>query len=217
MDGDTHDPHRIATTAQLRELYREPTQLVIDKVRPELDAATQRYLSLARVLFVGSHAADGSVDVSPRGGEAGFVQVLDAHRLAIADLGGNNRIDTLRNVVETGWLGLLAVIPGRPETVRVAGRAHVTTDPDVLARFPLSRVPKTAIVVDVVSTFIHCGKAFLRGEVWEPEVWSQVDPDAPDAADIVVCQGIATVDAATVRAALADGYAAELAAERAPG
>lgn len=216
MADDVLDPHRITSAAQLRALYREPSRLVVDKARPELDAATQRYLSLARVLFVGSHAADGTTDVSPRGGEPGFVQVLDAHRLAIADLGGNNRIDTIRNVVETGRLGLLAVIPGRSETVRVTGTAHVTTDPDVLSRFPLPRTPKSAIVVDVVTTFIHCGKAFLRGEVWEPDVWATVDPDAPDAADIAVCQGIVPADVAAVRAALTDGYAADLTAEREP-
>lgn len=218
MSTDVLDPHRITSTAQLRELYREPTQLVVDKARPELDIATQRFLATARLLFVGSHAADGTVDVSPRGGEAGFVQVLDAHHLAIADLGGNNRIDTIRNVVETGRLGLLAVVPGRDETVRVTGRAHVTTDPEVLGRFPLPRRPKTAIVVEVATTFIHCGKAFLRSETWRPDSWAAVAADTPDAADIAVCQGIVGdgVDAATVRAALSQGYDAELAAERTP-
>lgn len=215
MSAEHANSHRITSVERLREIYRGPTQLVIDKARPELDEATQRYLGRARLLMVASHAADGTTDVSPRGGEPGFVQVLDAHHLALADLGGNNRLDTIRNVVETGRLGILAIVPGRTETVRVTGTAHVTTDPDVLDRFPLPRRPKTAIVVEVATTFIHCAKAFMRGEVWEPEAWAAL-ADAPDAADIAACQRIVDVDAATVRAALDQGYASELAEERSP-
>ena len=113
--------------------------------------------------------------------------MLDERRLAIADLGGNNRLDTMENIVATGQVGMLVVHPGKSETVRVNGRAWISRDPELLARFPLPRTPVTAIAVEVVGTFIHCAKAFMRSGMWDPETWSAF-VDAPDGADILACQ-----------------------------
>jgi PPOX class probable FMN-dependent enzyme len=161
---------------------------------------------------VGTSDADGLADVSPRGGPSGFVRVLDPHRLAIADFGGNNRIDTMQNVVATGRVGLLFVVPGRSESVRVNGRGWVTTDAELLESFDLPRLPKAAIGVQVEATFVHCAKAFRRGAMWDPEAWSAL-ADAPDAAEILACQGLVDASAQTLRDHLAADYDAALAWE----
>ena len=208
------DPHRIDSITRLREIYPEPHRLVVAKERPELDEATQRFIARGRFFALGTYRADGSADVSPRGGEPGFVRVLDSTHLAIADLGGNNRIDSLRNIVETGRVGMLFVAPGQSETVRVNGEAWITTDPDVLDGFTLARRPKTAIMVRVTATFIHCAKAFKRSGMWDPNVWAEMAGE-PDAADILVCQAILpdTVTADMVRADLDQSYDQALAWE----
>lgn len=204
--------HTIDTHEALRERYREPFPLVLQKERPALDEGSKRFIELSRFAVIGTFDADGRADVSPRGGTSGFVRVLDDHHLAIADLGGNNRLDTLQNVIATGRIGLLFVVPGQSETVRVNGAACVTEDPELLASFDMPRVPKSAIGVTVEATFIHCAKAFRRGGMWDPEVWAEL-AGSPDASEILVCQGLVSVGADVVRADLAKGYDASLAWE----
>lgn len=208
-----HASHRIDSVAELRTLYREPSQLVVHKERPTLDEASQQFVARCRFAAVGTFDPDGNPDVSPRGGTSGFIRVLDPGHLAIADLGGNNRLDTLQNVVATGRIALLLVVPGQSETVRVNGRAWVSADPHLLADFVLPKVPKTAIVVEVQTTFVHCAKAFMRGGMWDTEVWAEL-ADTPDGAAILSCQRVADADAATMRRLLDDGYVTSLAEER---
>ena len=95
--------------------------------------------------------------------------MLDEQHLAMADLGGNNRLDTLQNIVATGRAAFVFIVPGQNETVRVNGAAWITTDPDVLDVFTLARTPKSAIVVRIGTTYVQCGKAFIRGGMWDPE------------------------------------------------
>jgi predicted pyridoxine 5'-phosphate oxidase superfamily flavin-nucleotide-binding protein len=121
------------------------------------------------------------------------------------DLGGNNRLDTLQNVVETGRIGLIFVVPGQSETVRVNGSACVTTDPALLASFDLPRLPTSAIGVTVESTYIHCAKAFRRSGMWDPNAWAELS-DSPDAADIIACQYDGAFAAEVVRSDLSKGY-----------
>ena len=204
------DPHRLATVDDLRRHYRMPGKLVVEKERAELDEATARFISRCRFAVVATFDEDGNADASPRGGPSGFVRVLDAQHIALADLNGNNRLDTLQNVVRTGRAGLLFVMPGKGETVRVNGAAWVTTDPAVLGAFQLPKVPVTAIVVRVESTYVHCAKAFMRGGVWDPAAWAAL-AETPDGAEILACQF--TMDANGVRGALQEGYAADLAAD----
>ena len=201
--------HVIETADGLRELYRQPSRLVIDKEREELDAATTAFLHRCRFAVLGTFDADGHPDVSPRGGPSGFVRVLDPGRIAIADLSGNNRLDTLQNVVATGRVGAIFVVPGQSETVRVNGQAWITTDPAVLSGFDLPTVPKAAIGLRVDTTFVHCAKAFMRGGVWDVEAWAAL-AGAPDGAEILACQQVADVSAATVRKLLDDGYEHDL-------
>lgn len=203
---------RITSIEQLRTHYRQPHPLVVAKARPVLDAATQRFISTARLMIIATAGADGTADASPRGGPPGFIRVLDEHTIAFADASGNNRLDSLSNIVETGQIGLLLIAPGHDETVRINGRAHLSTAPELLASFP-DEAPRSVVVVEVESTYVHCAKAFRRGAVWHPEQW--VDT-VPDAAEMLVCQGVVDADPQLVRDDLEADYAADLAAEGNP-
>lgn len=203
----------VSTLDELRALYRPPSPIAAVKERPTLDSATRMFLERCRFAVVGTFDADGNPDVSPRGGESGFVHVLDAHRLAIADLSGNNRLDTLQNIVATGRIALVFIVPGMTETVRVNGRAWVTTAAEVLDGFTLPKRPKAAIGVQVDTTFMHCGKSFLRSGMWDRAAWAAL-ADTPDGAAILTCQHVVDADETSVRAALDGSYEADLTAER---
>jgi uncharacterized protein len=168
MDTETH----IDSEAGLREIYRLPRQRSLDKEVPYLDEHCRDFIAHAPFVVVASTAADGRVDVSPKGGPAGFVVVLDDHRLAIPDMSGNNRLDSMRNIVSDGAVALLFMVPGTDETMRVNGRATITTDPDVLDKCPVDGMQaNVAIVVEVVTAFIHCAKALRRAGLWHPGRW----------------------------------------------
>jgi PPOX class probable FMN-dependent enzyme len=209
-----YDSNLIDSLDGLRTLYRQPTALVVNKERPVLDEASQQFVNRCRFAAVGTFDAHGNPDVSPRGGQSGFIRVLDPGHLAIADLGGNNRLDTLQNVIASGRIALMMVVPGQSETVRVNGRAWVSADAELLGGFTLPKVPRTAIVVQVETTYVHCAKAFMRGGMWDADVWAEL-ADTPDGAAILSCQRVADdADAATVRRLLDDGYVTSLAEER---
>ena len=206
--------HVIGDLEALRELYRQPGELVRKKKIGRLDGGCKAVIARAPLVLVATARPEGGCEVSPRGGPAGFVQVIDDERLAIPDLNGNNLLDSITNIVLNPHIGLLFVLPGRDETLRVNGRAWLTTDDDVLAGFTAElKRPKAAIGVEVVDAFVHCAKSFRRGRVWEPESWA---PDsAPSAAELITCHVELDVDPAVVAADLEKGYAAALAAERA--
>lgn len=205
----------IASEVELRTVYRDPSPLVIAKERPELDSATTIFLERCRFISIGTFDAEGNADVSPRGGPSGFIRVLDPHHLAIADLGGNNRLDTMRNIIASGKVGMLCIVPGQTETVRVNGRGWVTTDAKIVEAFTLPRPTKSAIVVEVDGTFIHCAKAFMRSGMWDEAVWAEL-AGTPDASEILVAQGLVSTDvsAELIRAGLQKDYVASLAAEQ---
>jgi uncharacterized protein len=157
---------------QLRELYEPAMESAVRKDIARLDEMCRRLIATAPMLFVSSVSAEGRMDVTPRGGPPGFVTVLDERRLAIPDATGNRRLDTLENVVATGRVGLIFVIPGRDTTLRVNGRACVTAEPELLDRLtPVGKPPRTAIVVEAEEVFAHCPKAFVRSRLWDPDSW----------------------------------------------
>lgn len=179
--------HTITDAAGLRELYRQPGKLVANKKTNRIAEPTAAFIAASPMLFMATADRDGRCTVSPRGGVPGFVAVLDEHRLAFADVVGNNLIDSLTHLVENPRVGLLFVIPGRDETLRVEGDAWVTTDPDVLARVgePEGKPPKVAIGIEVTSTFIHCSRSFERGHVWDHATWGGLV--APGALELFHC------------------------------
>jgi PPOX class probable FMN-dependent enzyme len=204
----------IESIEMLRELYREPSELVRRKKMTHLDGGCRAVIEAAPLVFVGTSGPDGACEVSPRGGPPGFVQVLDEQRMAIPDLSGNNLLDTIKNIVLNPHVGLLFVLPGRDETLRVNGRAWLTTEDAVLDGFTAElRRPKAAIGVEVVDAFVHCAKSFRRGQVWDPASWA---PDvAPSAAELLTCHIDLDVTPQQLAANLERGYARDLAAERA--
>jgi PPOX class probable FMN-dependent enzyme len=155
------------TDAQaLRALYPEPRERALKKQLTTIDVHARRFIELSPFVVLAS-AGTAGVDASPRGGAPGFVRVLDAGTLWIPDSPGNNRLDSLRNIVERGDVGLLFLIPGVDETLRINGRATLTTDPDTLARCAdAKRTPKLVIRVDVREVYLHCAKAFMRSKLW---------------------------------------------------
>ena len=172
----------IGSVDGLREIYKPPAPPSLAKQLDHLDEHCRAFIAHSPFMVVATSDADGRCDVSPKGGPPGFVAVLDDGRLAIPDLSGNNRLDSLENLVANSGIGLLFFIPGFDETLRVNGRATITTDVDVLSSCAVgSVVPRVAIGVDVEEAFIHCAKALRRSNVWAPEEWPDVS-DMPSAA-----------------------------------
>jgi PPOX class probable FMN-dependent enzyme len=165
----------IASEQELRHLYGHPGERAVAKERPALNADCRAFIAHSPFLVMGTAGADGRCDVSPKGDAPGFVHVLDDHHLAIPDRLGNNRIDGLRNIVENGHVGLIFLIPGREDTLRVNGRARIVRDEALLDRLAVNgKRPVTALVVEVEQCFMHCARAFKRAGLWEPARW----PDA---------------------------------------
>ena len=173
------DPFAGAVTdeAQLLALYDAPDDRVWRKDIGRLDDHCRELIAASPMVLVASADGRGGLDVTPRGGPAGFVSVLDDGHLALPDATGNRRLDTLRNVVQTGRLALLFLTPGRDWTLRVNGRACVSAEPGLLARLAaVGDAPRTAIVVAADEVYTHCPKAFVRSGLWDPRTWP--DPAA---------------------------------------
>lgn len=169
--------HVIGSVEELRGIHGEPIEIARQKIIDRLDGHCRAFIARSPFCLVATYDREGRCDVSPRGGPAGFVEVLDEKHLVFADAKGNRLADTLSNVVETGRAGLLFLIPGLDETLRVNGRACVTRDPEILARHEIQegRPPRLAIGIEVDEAFLHCAKAFIRSELWEPESWKGPD------------------------------------------
>ncbi|GAA2470312.1 MSMEG_1061 family FMN-dependent PPOX-type flavoprotein [Winogradskya humida] len=172
----------------LREVYALPSDAAVRKQMTELTEETRRLIACASLVLVASVDAEGNCDVSPRGGPAGFVAVLDSRTVAIPDATGNKRLDSLQNVVATGRAGLIFVIPGRTTTLRLNGRACVSTRPELLTQLTaVGKPPASALVVGIDEVYPHCPKAFLRGGVWKPEQWLPADAQ-PTSAEVTLAQ-----------------------------
>ena len=159
----------IADETALRRLLDDQTPLAAQKCLSALDAHATAFIRRAPFVCLGTQDMAGRADVSPRGDPAGFVQVLDPKTLAIPDRPGNNRLDSLSNILANPAVGLLFIIPGFDDTLRVNGEARLVTDPDLLAGMRVNdRLPKLAILVEVKEVFLHCAKAFRRSGLWDP-------------------------------------------------
>jgi hypothetical protein len=164
----------ITTLQDLRALYGPARERSVKKQMPSLDAHTIRFIGLSPLVVVASAGAEGApglLDASPRGGAPGFVKVPDAHTLLIPDAPGNNRLDTLENIVTTGHVGLLFLLPGVDETLRVNGTAVLSTAAaDIALCTDERRAPKLVIRVTVQAAYLHCAKALMRAQLWRPEI-----------------------------------------------
>jgi PPOX class probable FMN-dependent enzyme len=167
-------PFRDAVTSEeaLRALVGKPSELAIRKEISHLDAHCRAFIARSPFVLIATSGASGRADVSPKGDPPGFVQVLDEHRLVIPDRPGNRRLDGMRNLLENPHVGLLFLIPGLEETLRVNGRAWIIRDEEVLARCAvMGKRPTLALGVYAEECFIHCAKAFKRAQLWQPDQW----------------------------------------------
>ncbi|MDX3387001.1 pyridoxamine 5'-phosphate oxidase family protein [Streptomyces niveiscabiei] len=178
----------VRDTETLRLTYEDPGDAARRKEMTELTEQTRRLIGCAALVMIASADAEGNCDVSPRGGPAGFVSVLDDRTLAIPDATGNKRLDTLHNVIATGRAGLLFVIPGRTTTLRVNGRACVSTRPDLLSQLTaVGKPPASALVIGIETVYPHCPKALLRSSAWKPDDWLPADAQ-PTSAEVTLAQ-----------------------------
>jgi len=165
----------VTTQASLRETIGAPMPRALRKEIARLDEHCRALIAASPFVLVGSGDGAGNLDVSPKGDRPGFVQVLDERTLAIPDRPGNRRADTFTNVLRNAGVGLLFLIPGKLETLRVNGRARIVRDPPLLGRMAVEgKTPALALVVTVEQAFIHCGKCMLRSGIWDPASWADV-------------------------------------------
>ena len=156
----------IQSVEELRQIYPAPKGPTIEKTLDALAKHCRNFIAHSPLLLLGT---DG--DVSPRGDDPGFVQVADDNTLIIPDRKGNSRVDSLLNILSNPTIGILFLVPGMDVTLRIRGEASITKDPELLAPFALNgRPPATAMVVTVKEAFLHCGKALIRSDIWNPEV-----------------------------------------------
>ena len=166
----------ITTTQQLRSIYKVPSERSLLKELTYIDPHIQRFISLSPFLVISSGDQQHQMDCSPRGGDAGFAKVLDQQTILIPDSIGNNRLDTLTNIIATSQVGLLFIVPGLDEVVRVNGSATLQTDVDLLDHFVfLKNKPKLVIKVIVKAAYMHCPKAMMRSKLWSIESQQRVD------------------------------------------
>jgi PPOX class probable FMN-dependent enzyme len=167
----------VESVAQLREIYGEAGQRALTKERSALHARDRQWLAASPFCVIATADEFGNCDVSPKGDPAGsLAYVIDDRTIAIPDRPGNRRVDGFRNILVNPHVGLNFIIPGRTETLRINGAAHLVSDAPFFDDLVVKgHRPRTAIVVDIETIFFHCGKAFLRSQLWKAETWN---PDA---------------------------------------
>lgn len=160
---------RITSLEALRALYPPPHERAVKKQLARLDRHCRSFIGLSPFLVISSKGTDGLADASPRGDLPGFVALLDDTTIAIPDWPGNNRLDTLTNILSNPAVGLLFLVPGVDETLRVNGEAELRDDEELRARFARSgKLPRLVILVHVREAYMHCAKALMRSRLWDP-------------------------------------------------
>ena len=167
----------VRNESELRDLMGGPVAPpVVDKTLSSLDRHCLKFIERSPFVLIATSSADGRMDVSPKGDAPGFVKVLDDRTLVVPDRPGNQRFDTLCNLFESPRIGLIFLIPGKRETLRIGGTAEVVRDADVLALLAANgKVPALAIAVHVDEAFFHCAKCMIRSRLWQPAQWPSLE------------------------------------------
>ena len=196
----------ILTSAEdLRDAYGQPLPRAVSKLLRRLDAHARHFISLSPFVVLASIDKAGNADSTPRGDAPGFVKVLNDHTVVLPDRPGNNRLDTMMNVLEMPRIGMLFMVPGLNETLRVNGGASIVNDAAILNSMSLKeRAPKSGLLVSVEEVFFHCGKALLRSELWNPE--RQVSREKFPTLGRILADQIAGTHAETMEAKIEHGY-----------
>lgn len=178
----------VSSLEGLRQRYAEPSEVVVKKEMDCLDDFCRRFIALSPFVCLSTADGDGRVDCSPRGDAPGFVKVVDDKTLMLPDRRGNNRVDSLSNVIANPRIGLLFLVPGIDETLRVNGRARITTQSDLMESMAAQgKAPASALEIKAEEVFLHCGKALKRSQLWSGD--TQVERSAfPSLGEIVAHQ-----------------------------
>ncbi|HSH83695.1 MAG TPA: pyridoxamine 5'-phosphate oxidase family protein [Guyparkeria sp.] len=189
------DPYQIHTIDELETLFDPPGEAAIRKEVDRLVPVYQRMIEASPFYVMATQGA-GGLDSSPRGDPAGFVEVLDDQHLALPERRGNNRVDSLRNLIEDPRIGLLFLVPGKNETLRVNGRARITTDPALMERTAMrGKPPQCVIVVEVEAVYFQCARAMLRARLWDPASQALAE-QTPSAGEMLAGMPESTIDGA---------------------
>ncbi|SEQ65944.1 hypothetical protein SAMN03080615_02229 [Amphritea atlantica] len=165
---------QIDSIEKLQELYGMPTELVIKKQKTKLDKYSKQFLELSPFSVLATSSLEGNMDCSPRGDYPGFIRVLDDNTIALPDRPGNNRLDSLYNVIENPNVGLLILVPGFAECLRINGVAKVAINASLLSQFEhQGKLPKSVLVISIKEIYFHCAKAITRSKLWASE--SQIE------------------------------------------
>ncbi|MFG6147667.1 pyridoxamine 5'-phosphate oxidase family protein [Halobacillus sp. B23F22_1] len=197
----------VHSVAELRELTGDAGDLAKNKVISHLDSHSIEFIRQSPFLILSTVDQSGSCDASPRGDQPGFVHILESKRLIIPERRGNKRLDSLQNILNQPTAGLLFIIPGMGETLRVNGRAYITKNQKYLEKMKVQgKPPLLGIGVEVDEVFIHCAKAFKRSKLWEQDSWLQED-ERPSAARMMADHAkMDGVTAESVEQRLEEGY-----------
>jgi PPOX class probable FMN-dependent enzyme len=164
--------HEVTTHDEIRELLGTPLPRVANKARPALHDLDREWLAASPFCLIATAGTDGTCDVSPKGDPPGFTLVLDDTTIAIPERIGNRRADGYHNIVDNPHVGLIYLLPGRGDTLRINGRARLVRDADFFDRMVVKgHRPVLAVVVEIDEIFSHCSKAFLRSRLWDPQTW----------------------------------------------
>lgn len=211
MDERTATAGLVGDETALRGLYQPPLELAVLKQLDRLDAHCRNFLAHSPFAVIGSTRPGHGTDVSPRGDAPGFARVLDDHTIAIPDRPGNNRLDTMANIVDEAEVGLLFFIPGIDETLRINGSARLSQDPELLAAAAINgRKLRLVILVTVREAFLHCGKALKRSKLWHAD-YRVNKRDFPSLGRMIVEQTkTAKVTIEQAEASIDEGYRTKL-------
>lgn len=174
--GITKGAHILRSAEELDELYGEPNKISVLKVKNSLDEYSRAFIEAAPFVVLATADANGNLDCSPRGERVECVRVLDDKTLLLPDRRGNNRTDSLKNIIENPKVALLFFVPNVNETFRVGGTAQVSVSPDLLNEFAIAgKKPQTVLIIRVREAFVHCSRALVRSDLWKPEKHSSAE------------------------------------------
>lgn len=211
MNDTTTFSKTITSEEELRALLGYPSETVSNKAIAYIDEHCKNFISQSPFLIIGTSDQNGKCDTSPRGDGPGFVFIKDEKHLVIPERPGNRRMDSLRNIVANPYVGLIFIIPGLEETLRINGKAQIIQDEDILEKMTaFGKTPLLGIAVTVEECYIHCAKAFKRSKLWQHETWpsiNQLPNPSKMLADHVNLPG---VDEKSIAASLVESYSKRL-------
>lgn len=180
--------HTISSGEELRSIIGNPIDAVANKPLDHIDELFEKFIAASPFVVIGSYGAEGNLDLSPKGDPAGFIKLLDKNTLVFPERPGNRRADTLLNLLDNPSIGLIFLIPGMPDTLRVSGQAKIVRDSKLQSDMAINgREPSLLIVVQVENAFMHCAKCMIRSKLWQPEHWPPLD-EVPRLADAAIKQ-----------------------------